>query len=436
MHSRLHLPSRRPVPGVSRRQALGLSGLGLGALALSACGGSDDGGEAPSGESGEDFHFTSFALSEDPPSSWLEETIAGYQEDNGLSITTTTDAYNDALNQILLRARGGEISGVVQLNLEWLAPMVATGQLVDLAEYASDVDYTEAALATGQLEDTQYGLPWTTAAIGLIANSELLEQAGVAETPVTLDEFADALRAVKELGGDMVPYAASTEVAQLKDFIFWLETFGATLMEDGTCTLGDDPSVAAMEWYKEMYDEGLIAAGTDRNSARNLFSQGRTAFYDDAPIGASIVVANSPDSEIRSKMVPTSRPILAEGDTPRALAWGNLLVVMDGPGAVSGAEFTQWITSDPEIALEYFEVTSSPPVTETGLADAAIQDDPFLAAFTEKITATASTSPLWAYPEYAQLETELAEAVQKALLGEQTPAEAMTGAGEAINSLL
>ena len=40
--------------------------------------------------------------------------------------------------------------------------MVATGQLVDLAEYASDVDYTEAALATGQLEDTQYGLPWTT----------------------------------------------------------------------------------------------------------------------------------------------------------------------------------------------------------------------------------------------------------------------------------
>ena len=107
MHPRLHLPSRRPVPGVSRRQALGLSGLGLGALALSACGGSDDGGEAPSGESGEDFHFTSFALSEDPPSSWLEETIAGYQEDNGLSITTTTDAYNDALNQILLRARGG-----------------------------------------------------------------------------------------------------------------------------------------------------------------------------------------------------------------------------------------------------------------------------------------------------------------------------------------
>src|SRR5699024_4848702 len=147
------------------------------------------------------------------PRAWLEETLASYGNENDLTITTTGDAFNDALNQILLRARGGELSGVVQLNLEWLAPMVATGQLVDLAEYASGVDYTEAALATGQLEGTQYGLPWTTAAIGLIANSELLEQAGVGETPVTLDEFADALRAVKELGGDMVPYAASTEVA-------------------------------------------------------------------------------------------------------------------------------------------------------------------------------------------------------------------------------
>lgn len=439
MHSSLHLPrsTRRPASGLSRRQALGLSGVGLGALTLSACGGSDaGGGEAPSGDSGEDFHFTSFALSEDPPSAWIEETLAGYQEEHDLTVTTTADSYNDALNQILLRARGGELSGVVQLNLEWLAPMVATGKLVDLAEYTSGIDYTEAALGTGQLEDTQYGLPWTTAAIGLIANSELLEKAGVAETPVTLDEFADTLRAVKELGGDMVPYAASTGVAQLKDFVFWLETFGSTLMEDGSCTLGDDASVAAMEWYKGLYDEGLIAAGTDRNAARNLFSQGRTAFYDDAPIGAAIVVANSPDADIQSKMAPTPRPVLAAGDTPRALAWGNLLVVVDGPGAVSGAEFTQWITSDPEVALEYFEVSSSPPVTETGLAADVIQDDPFLSAFTEKITATASTSPLWAYPEYAQLETAVAEAVQAALLGKQSPAEAMAGAGKAIDSLL
>ena len=423
-------------PRFTRRQAMGLSGAGLSALALSACGGSTEGGDAPSGESGEDFHLTSFALSEDPPRAWLEETLASYGNENDLTITTTGDAFNDALNQMLLRARGGELSGVVHLNLEWLAPMAATGQLVDLSEYASGVDYTEAALATGQLEGSQLGLPWTTAAIGLIANMEILEEAGVSEAPETIEEFVDALRAVKSLGNDMVPYAASTEVAQLKDFVFWLETFGASLMEDGRCTLGDDTSVAAMEWYKELYDEGLIAPGTDRSVARNLFGQGRTAFYDDAPIGASIVVANSPDTEILTKMAPLARPVLASGDTPRALAWGHLLAVVDGPGAVSGAEFARWVSSDPDLALDYFEVSSNPPVTESGLAGDAVQEDEFLTAFTENITSNASTSPLWAFPEYAQMETAVAEGVQAALLGTQSPADAMKNAADAVNGLL
>ena len=107
MQSQIPLRSARPrAPRFTRRQAMSLSGAGLGALALSACGGSGGGGDAPSGESGEDFHFTSFALSEDPPRAWLEETLASYGEENDLTITSTGDAFNDALNQMLLRARG------------------------------------------------------------------------------------------------------------------------------------------------------------------------------------------------------------------------------------------------------------------------------------------------------------------------------------------
>lgn len=437
MYSPLSRPTRPQPSGVTRRHALGLSGVGLGALALAACGDSDeDVAAAPSGDAGEDFHFTSFALSEDPPRDWIEETLAGYGEENDLEITSTADSFDEALNQILLRGRGGELSGLVQLNVEWLAPVAETGLLVDLGELTSGIDYTDAALQTGQLDGIQYGLPWTNAAIGLIANTEILEEAGVSSIPETIDEFADALRAVSGLSNDMIPYAASTEVAQLKDFVFWLETFGSTLMEDGVCTLGDEPSVAAMEWYKEMYDEGLIAPGTDRNAARNLFSQGRAAFYDDAPIGSSVVVANSPDSDLRSKMAPIPRPVLAAGDTPRALSWGHLLVVVDGPGAASGAEFAQWVTSDPELALDYFEVSSNPPVTETGLEGDAIQDDEFLAAFTDNITLNASPSPLWEYPEYAQMESAVAEGVQAALLGQASPADAMADAADAVNSLV
>ena len=113
-----------------------------------------------------------------------------------------------------------------------------------------------------------------------------------------------------------------------------------------------------------------------------------------------------------------------------------MLAVVDGLGAVSGAEFARWVSSDPDLALDYFEVSSNPPVTESGLEGDAVQEDEFLTAFTENITSNASTSPLWAFPEYAQMETAVAEGVQAALLGTQSPADAMKNAADAVNGLL
>ncbi|SEE19560.1 ABC transporter substrate-binding protein [Ruania alba] len=433
---------RRPVAtGLSRRNLLGLGGaLGLGGLGLTACsdGEGTEPGEAgePSGEGGQDFTFTSFALSEDPPKEWLEQTVADYASDEGISINASSYAYNEALNQMILQSRGGELSGVAHLDIAWLAPMVATGTLVDLSAYTSDVGYTDASLGTGQFDGVQYGIPWSTAAIGLIGNSELLEQAGVDFVPSTLTEFEEVLREVKSLGSDIVPYAASTEVAQLKDFIVWMQTFGSAVVEDGRCTVGDEASIEAMTWYKKLYTDGLIAPDIERSAARNLFSQGRTAYYDDAPIGSAIVVTNSPDAEIRSKMIPLARPVHDDGDVPQALAWGHILVVTDGEESTSGAEFAQWLTSDPEAILGYFGASSNPPATMEGLESSDVQEDEFLSAFTESITATATPSPFWEFTAYAQMETAVADSVQAVLLGNQTPEEGMRAAGEAVNGLI
>ena len=88
----------------------------------------------------------------------------------------------------------------MQLDVAWLATLAATGKLVDLSSYASG-GYTDAALGIAKVEGNQYGLPWTTAGIGLIGNSELLDKAGVTTPPKTIEEFEQVLRALKGLGG-------------------------------------------------------------------------------------------------------------------------------------------------------------------------------------------------------------------------------------------
>ncbi|WP_298328363.1 extracellular solute-binding protein [Haloactinopolyspora sp.] len=438
----------------SRRNVLKLLGAGASAAGLGglvACAPSasndsndsndtDDGGESAGGDSdgggAQDFSFSSWSLTEEAPKPVIQGMIDTFASDQGVSIDTVTYPYNEYLNQLTLQVRGGQFSGAAQLDIAWLGALAALGKLRDLGSYTEGIDYTPAALGAGSYDGQQLGLPWTIGAIGLVANSELLQQAGITEAPQRIDDFEAALVELKGLGNGVIPYAAMTKVAQLKDILIWMQTFGSPIIEDGTVTIGDDASVEAVTWYKKLYDQGLIAPDVDRFDARALFGQGKAAIYDDAVVGKSAVLADSPDPDLESKLDPMARPVLNAGDDPCAQLWGHVIAVVEGDGADTAAEFAQWMTSDEATVIDFFDQLSLPPTTETALASDSVAGDTFTAAFTERITATATPNPFWQFPQYAQMESAVAEQVQAVLVGSASPAEAMKAAGEAVQGLI
>jgi multiple sugar transport system substrate-binding protein len=264
----------------------------------------------------------------------------------------------------------------------------------------------------------------------------LLSRAGITEFPETIEDFEAALVELKGLGGGVVPYAASTKVAQLKDILFWMKTFGCTLLDGDKVTIGDDASVEAVTWYKKLYDQKLIAPDVDRFDARALFGQGRAAIYDDAIVGKGAVIKDSPDKQLADKLDPVARPVLKSGDDPQAQLWGHVIVVVEGEAANTATSFARWLTSDQAATDEFFAKLALPPTTEKGLASDAVANDPFTKAFSERITKTASQNPFWRFPEYAQMETVIAEQVQAVLIGSSSPADAMTTAGEQVQALV
>ena len=432
--------SAQPNAALSRRHLLQLLGLGAGATSLAACAPSASeetpsaAGEATTDGSPEDFTFAAWSLTEEAPKPVIEAILEEFGSDRGITIDPISYPFNEYLNQLTLQIRGGEFSGAAQVDVAWLGSLASLGKLQDLSGLAEGRGYTDAALSACQYEGTQYGLPWTIGAIGMIGNSELLEAAGITELPTTIEDFESALTEIKATG--VVPYAASTKVAQLKDIFTWMETFGCTLLDGDTVTIGDDASIEAVTWYKHLYDEGLIAADVDRFDARSLFAQGQAALYDDAVVGRSAVVGDSPDQNLADKMVPFSRPVLADGDTPRALVWGHAVVVAEGQGASTAAEFAQWLTSDEDVVTGYFDDLGLPPTTDAGLSSDVVTSDEFTTQFGERITATATASPFWVYPQYAQIESAVAEQVQAVLVGQSSPKEAMEAAGQAAQDLL
>ncbi|MGO1383738.1 MAG: hypothetical protein ACTHWA_06585 [Arachnia sp.] len=429
---------------LSRRNVLQFMAAGAGVGALSACSSSDsDTTSASTSTAGAttaaaamDFSFASWSISEEAAKPVITSQLETFGAEKGISIAPVSYPFNEYLNQLTLQVRGDQFSGAMQLDIAWLATLAALGKLKDLAPMAEGRGYTEAGLSVGQFDGVQVGLPWTMGAIGLIANAELLAKVGADSIPSDIEGFEALLRELKGLDDGTIPYAASTKVAQLKDVQVWMQTFGCSLVEDGEVTIGDDASIEAVTWYKKLYDDGLIGADIDRFDARSLFSQGKAAIYDDAPVGRAGIVADSPDPDLASKLLPGARPVKDSGDTPRALAWGHVVAVVEGDAADTAAEFAQWLTSDEETVVAYFDSLGLPPTTEAGLAADSVASDAFIAAFTEKITATATPSPFWAFPQYGQIDAAISEQVQAVLVGQSSPADAMAAAKEQAMNLI
>lgn len=429
---------------LSRRNLLQFMAVGAGAASLAACGSNDatpststpveTGGAGGSAAEAKDFSFASWSITEEAAKPVITGQLDTFGADAGVKISPVSYPYNEYLNQLTLQVRGDQFSGAMQLDIAWLATIGALGKLRDLAPQASGRGYTEAGLGVGQVDGVQLGLPWTMGAIGLVANSDLLGQVGADSIPDNIEDFEALLRELKGLG--TIPYAASTKVAQLKDVQVWMQTFGCSLVENGEVTIGDDASIDAVTWYKKLYDEGLIGADIDRFDARSLFSQGQAAIYDDAPVGRAGVLADSPDPDLASKLMPSSRPVVNSGDTPQALAWGHVVAVVEGEAADTAAEFAQWLTSDSETVVAYFEALGLPPTTEEGLAAEPVTSDAFMSDFADRITATASPSPFWVFPQYGQIDTAISEQVQAVLVGQSSPADAMAAARDAANALI
>lgn len=399
---------------------------------LAAC---NSGNQSNAEGGAEKLTFTTWILSEsDEGAQQVKQSAASYKKEKDVDIGTKTYPYDEYLDRMVIQARGGNASGVAHIDEAWLPTFATLGALREVDSFMPESSYTEQALETGQFRGTRYALPWTLGSIGMIANTELLEQAGVSQMPKTIEEFEGAMESLKQkLGQDFVPYAASTALEQLKDIIPWMWTYGSDIVSGDEVTLGDEGSVRAVEWWKSLLERQYIAPEVTRADARTLFAQGRAAFYEDAPIAIRLIPEESPDEEIASKMAPTPRPVERSGD-PQALFWSQPLVVFNQGDPEASGEFARYMSTDTGVLRRFFEAVGNVPPTEEALSSEWYTNNEFNSTWSEEITQFARRNPFWSYEQSAQMEQALSEQVQAALLGKTPVQEAMERARQEIRS--
>lgn len=203
-------------------------------------------------------------------------------------------------------------------------------------------------------------------------NYEWLEDAGL-ETPATLDEFVDMLRAFKKRGGDVVPMGGSWSsnnpcLILLNAFGYLTEDpqgFGISL-RDGKVVM----PVADREVYGEylklmntLYTEGLIDPNfftTDAATSRAIIAAGRSGYIANAPFSFMTNYSDWWGAQPLTSQY-NSKQQWPEGNA--AMTCGGFVVSADSKNIELAMAFADWFF-DPT-GVNYNMSVNGPAATQT-----------------------------------------------------------------------
>lgn len=432
---------------VSRRAFLG-TGLGVGLaglLAAAGCGSSTKSSSGPTSGTGSQAASQPAGTATGPVTftSWIvglqkNQTLLGvlhdFETSSGIKVSPNALPYAQYLDQAVLKAKSGALTGVAHIDESWMSTLASAGLIKDLTGLVDESQYPDIVKTCGIYNGKRYGMPWTLSAIGMISNSAILKAANVDPSAIkTVDDFTQALRTLKKSDSQLVPYAPSTSVKLLKDIIPWMWAFGSTLVDGKTVTLGDAGSVAAVDYWKKLLDEGLIQGNLERIPARTLFAQGRAAIYDDASQAIGYIPAQSSDKSIASKMQPFARPA---GQAPgKSLLWSQPLVTFTKQAG--DVKLMQYLSTNVDALKTMFEGTDAqPPALTKAQQQPWFEGNAFYQSWTKVVMANAARDPFWNFPNAAGAETVLYEAVDSALNGKTSSASALRSAKDQLQGML
>lgn len=432
------------------------SAMMAGAMALSlvACGGPSASSSTAASSATQDTAATSTADSapvnivwagwsgeEEASKDIFQRMMKTYEDQTGNTVSWVGWTWADTAQQLLIRTQGNEQLDLAQADIGIFNTVAQADVLADwndiLGKDYLEANFEQSALDVGNIDGKQLGLPWSMASITMVYNPEILKAAGWDAPPTTIEEFEKCLGDIKAANPDVVPYAVSTKDATCAgDFMPWLWTFGGAIFnDDGSVAINSDAAVECVKWYQSLLDKGYIAMDTGRSEARQMFAQGKVAFYDDAVLAKGQAVSNGVAPEdVVNVCSAMERPVLKAGDQPQSTMWGHMLVAFkNSQYQQQAAELAKTLVSD-DVALDYFENNGMPPVTKSAANTDEVKNNAYLQGFM-KATSTARMEETARMTNASEIKSVITEELQFALLGQKTAEQAVADMASRLEAL-
>jgi len=174
------------------------------AMTLAACGGGDSGSGGGDGDGDVTMTFWHNSTTGDGKAYW-EDTVAAFEDANpGVTINIQSIQNEDMDGKLQTALNSGDAPDIFMARGGGkLADVVEAGQAMDLTDALTQETRDalgEASLAAFSVDGSVYGVPTAVLPGGIYYSKDLFEQAGITETPTTIDELSAAVDKLKAAG--------------------------------------------------------------------------------------------------------------------------------------------------------------------------------------------------------------------------------------------
>lgn len=289
----MHTPRRR----AARRAvtAFATAGILVGSLAACAGGGESAGPAEPIPADGVDDGSTLTLWTRAPMERQANLLVDAYNATHENQVELTVVPNDDYVAKVGAAAGSGGLPDLFAADIVYVPNWVQQGLFTDISEQIDGLDYkgeiNQGHLSAGTYEDAEYVLPFVLDLSMLFWNKELFAEAGLDPdtAPATLEEFADAAKAVQDLDKPDT-YGTATGLNCGGCLVFtWFPSIWASdeevLSEDGAESLlaGDAAQSVYDTWHDLQESGAILPSSTDESGPTwtAAFSEGKvgTMFF-------------------------------------------------------------------------------------------------------------------------------------------------------------
>jgi len=230
------------------------------------------------------------------------------------------------------------------------------------------------AVEKGQI----YGVLMQVNPRALFYNDRLLREAKI-PPPTDLNSFYAALKALRDPAKQQFGFATFSRPGAAN--LMYIEImplvagFGGGFFKNGKPSVTSPETLAALEFYKKIYEEELIPRGLDTATYRQMFIQEKVAMYASGPFMAGGVAQGNPGFYKNLKAMELPFP------GRRSFTLANFMAIPKrAPNKEAAAQFIMTMLEDP-MQKRVVEVIKALPARPGMVDQRFLQDNSWFVAF-------------------------------------------------------